>query len=636
MSSEAAVRLWLVRVLQGFYSPRPQGNVTTWAEGPDGIRLRPDESIDFHGAYSTEMTPYVRFIQEFSTGQFSENIEFLPGYENQEWDEFVQMKSSQTGYTLAVLVIIAFFVAVEKKNVLYSIDSREEARRISKKRLQPMLQDCAATRSAISENEDDLSNLTLFLMGLTVWLIGGHSTGAFANKSAGLIVVDEADEHPCPDPNMPTNVDLARDRGKAVASSKFIILSKPSQETGIIFKEFQTGTRHKCFVPCPHCNHFQELVWERVRFDHCKDLAGEYDLQRVKRETFYECEVCHNAIEEKHKPGMLGQHRWRQTNPAPKPGKISAHISDLYSPFAKSTLGTLAVEWREAQSSPTKLSKFFQSRLGLPSRSNTSIRTASDIMALRGGYKRGTCPIRNPFFASASADTQDDVKKWVTGCFARNGDLYITNWGKSAPFDDLHELLDDPIPCAPPIGWKVDHGFDGIDSVRPLVGVIDEGGHLGNDVHKFCLASHGKWWPLKGRGRGQIRGTVIESQRDVQGVPLTAYHFDDPDFKKQLYLLRIGQHKAIREGRKTAPTIYLPDDLEGEFIDELLSEKLVKEKDKYGFTREIWQKDRTIPNDWGDAIKMLLVSWWIMEPFLTAMEKEEAEKTAKEAAANAK
>lgn len=621
MSSREATREWLVRILQGYYRPRSSENVWQWGDAK--IILRKEESQEYSGPYSSSMTPYTRFMQEFATGQFSENIVFLPGWEGQQWSEFIQMKSSQTGFTLAVLVIICFFVAVEKKNVLYSIDSRDEARRISKKRLQPMLLDCPDTRSSISEDEDDMSNLTMFLLGMVIYLIGSHSEGAFANKTAGLVVVDEADVHPEPMRGMPETVDLARDRMKAVSDGKLILLSKPKTESNITFREYSTGTQHKCHVPCPHCGAYQELVWERVRFDHCKDLAGEYDNQRVERETFYECEICHQAIEERHKSAMVTAHRWVQTNARPKPGKISAHISDLYSPFEKSAWGHLANEWLEAQKSVSKLIKFMQSRLGLPWRTQTSERTHSDIMRLRGGYQRTTCPI-TPFFTAVSADTQDDVKKWVKGAFSRSGDLYIIDWGFTLSFDELNDVLSDPVALHPPIGWTPAAGLEGVDTVSALVGIIDEGGHLGSEVRSFCLRSGGRWWPCKGRGGIQVRKTVHESTADVQGTALPVYHYDDDDFKKQLYLNRIGKAQRVRDGKEKVPTIYLPDDLTGEFIDELISEKLTKEKDNYGFLREKWKKDPSIPNDFGDAVKELLVIWYVMEPYLAAAEAERA------------
>ena len=625
------IRDWLIACFQGHYTPRPSENAWQWGE--QNVILRPEESQDFHGPWDSGMNPYTRFVMEFVTGQWSENIEFFPGFENAEWDEFIQMKSSQTGFTLAVLIIIAYYVAVIRKNVLYAIDSQGEARRISKSRLQPLLRDCPATRARITENEDDFSTLTLFLLGMVIYLIGSHAEGAFANKSCGMAVVDEADVHPQPGPGMPETVDLARDRLKAAGGGKLILLSKPNTEAHVTWREFKTGTQHKCFVPCPHCDHFQELVWERMRFDHCKDLAGEYDVQRVEEETYYECELCHKPIHDRDKVKMLERHRWRQTNPKPKPGKISAHISDLYSPFEKSRWGKLAVEWLEAQKSITKLIKFFQSRLGMPWRLQTSERTASDILNLRGGYARGTCPIR-PMLTAMAADTQDDVKKWVQGCFAENGDLYIVNWGHTLSFVLLDELMAEPVPIVVPVGWSPAQGMENIDVEKFLVGIIDEGGHLGSAVRNFCLRSEGRWWPCKGRGGIQVRRTVNESTAMVQGVPLIVYHYDDDDFKKQLYINRIGKAQKIRDKKEKQPTIYLPDELEGEFIDEMVSEKLDKEKDRYGFTREKWKKDPSIPNDWGDAIKELLVIWYVMEPYLRAMKEEERkEQEAQQAAA---
>lgn len=630
-----SLRAWLASALAGFYQPRPPENAWQWAKKAK-VMLRETESQDFSGPYDSAFTPYTRFMMEFVTGQFSENIKFLPGYEHAEWDEFIQKKSSQTGFTLALLVVIAFFVAVVRRNVLYAIDSVIEAKRISKNRLQPMLKDCLETKARISEDEDDLSNLTLYLLGLVIYLIGSFSEGAFANKSCSLAAVDEADVHKPAGDDEPETVDLARDRLKASGGGKLILLSKPDTEADVTHREWSNGTRHKCFVPCPHCGHYQTLEWERIRFDHCKDLAGEYDLERVKTDTKFECEVCHQLIDEKYKQSMVAAHEWRQTNPKPKPGKISAEISDLYSPFAKASWGTLAVEWLEAiELGPVspKFIKFWQSRLGRAWRLQTTQRTADEIKALCAPYPRGTCPV-TPVLTAIAADTQDEVRKWVKGCFDERGDLYIVDWGVTNSFLELEDVRRDLFPLKVPLGWRIDQGFEGLELESASVGIIDEGGHLGDDVRKFCLRHSGIWYPSKGRGRFQIRATVHESEAEVEGTKIPCYHFHDDQIKKLFYMQRIGKAKETRaydSGRPLKPgpripTIYLPQecDLEDQFVDELLSERLVVKKSKYGFREEKWEKNPSVPNDWPDAAKNLLVIWYVLEPYIREARKQAA------------
>jgi len=635
-----SVRAFLVDCLRGNYQPRPPENVWQWGQGigADGkvrIRLRSTESQDFAGPWSSDLNPYTRFMAEFVTGQFSENIKFLPGFEAAEWEEFIQKKSSQTGFTLTVLVIICYFVAVIRKNVIYSIDSTTEARRISKSRLQPMLRDCQDTAARISENEDDLANLTLNLLGLVIYLIGSFSEGAFANKSASLFVLDEADVHKKPMESMPETIGLARDRLKASGGGKLILLSKPATEADVTHREWKSGTQHKCFVPCPHCGTFQTLEWERVRFDHCKDLAGDYDLERVKRETFLECEFCRGRIEDRHKPEMLARHEWRQTNPKPFPGKISAEISDLYSPFEKATFGVLALEWIEAQTNLPNFIKFWQSRLGRAWRLQASSRTATDILNLCAPYPRGTCPVK-PELLAVAADTQDHLRKWVKGAFDRRKDLYILDWGVTNSFEELEDVRLTPVPIKVPLGWTPEQPWEGLETAVADVGIIDEGGHLGDDVRRFCLRYSGVWYPSKGRGRFQIRATVHQSEGEVDGVKIPVYHFHDAQIKKLFYIQRIGkaaetrahdEGKPVRPGAPRIPTIYLPAEIDSELIDELVSERLTKKKGKYGFIEEKWEKNASLPNDWGDAAKNLLVLWYVLEPLIFEMlrQLEEAE-----------
>lgn len=616
--------------LARIYNPR--SGLNGWQWGEKFVKIDSRESIDFQGPWDSSLNPYVRFMMEFVTGQFGENVEFHPDTPaDMEWEEFIMMKSSQLGFTLALLITLAYWIAEVKQNALLSLDSLEEMRKISKSRLQPLLENCEPTRAALDEAEDESSNLTIFLNALTVYLLGSHGAGSFRNKSVGLAILDELDAYKKADADGSDPLGNARARLKAVGGGKLITNSSPETEEHPTAKEEKTGTRHRYFVPCPHCQHFQELQFEGLRFAHCKDLAGGYDLNRLfsteidpdgtPRGVFYECELCHKPITEDHKGGMVAAGRWRQTNPKPKPGKISAQISDLYSPFKKASWPHLVSEFIEAQGNPVKLADFRKNRQGLPSKLQTDNRTPDQINKLRRPYLRGTIPVE-PCVVLTTSDVQGDVKKWVKCGFRPNGEMWVIDWGATLSFEELSLVAADPVPVgrvrakSDPQRYKAEDGWEGLN-VFSTVGLIDEG-FIHSEVRAFCQRSQQgadgcHFFPSKGRGGIQVRLTVQESLTEALGLPLRVYHYSDDDIKKMLYVARISRRIKPVPNLEPGPPIHFPSHLAPDFTAELCSERLVITREG-GFAREEWKHDKTVPNDWGDALKLQLVLWHVLQP----------------------
>ena len=66
-------------------------------------------------------------------------------------------------------------------------------------------------------------------------------------------------------------------------------------------------------------------------------------------------------------------------------------------------------------------------------------------------------------------------------------------------------------------------------------------------------------------------------------------------------------------------------DMEHEFYVELTSEKLTRDETATGYSKWVWVKDSTVPNDFGDAVKLLLVLWhFVGAAFAPSSEAKEA------------
>jgi phage terminase large subunit GpA-like protein len=579
LASEA--RQWILDCLAGVYQPMPKETIWAWAERTL-IIPRGGENDEMAGQkWSTRLSPYVREVMDWFRS---------PGKQ-----ELFVCKSSQVGLTMCVLIVICWHIVHRPTNIGYCIDSKEEARKISKSRLKRWILDNGLLKQ-MGEDEDDMSNMTYFLRGMMVHLMGAYSEGAFRNKALGIGILDELDAHP-PVVNQGTTADAMRSRLKRHRNSKLLGFSKPKLETDQTWSEYLTGTQEKFFCPCPLCGHEQPLEWKHVQYKgkEFEDLAQDADLKLIRAHAWYKCEMgC--RIEESMKMDMLDKGDWRATNPKALPNKRSMHISDLYSAFV--TWGELAVEWIEAQKNIDKLTAFVQDRLGEPMKQLGGSLRDKDILRLREKYERGTCPVR-AVLTAIICDVQMASLKWGILCYTAEGDMVVVDYGECMSFMDFEEIMKTVIPS--PFGDLVIQ-----------CGLVDEGdGKRAIEVRKFTQR-HEHIFPVKGRGSSQMAGLIVPSISDLDGVEVLTYHINDNAFKRELLFRRIkrdAKNRDFQTGR-----LILPWRICENFVDELMNEVLVTKKDRFGFEKDEWHKKG--PNDYLDVLKYGLALWSLNEPVL--------------------
>jgi hypothetical protein len=580
-----------------FAAPCP---LNTWQFAQRHIILDEKASPTNPGPVDPDVAPHTKFFQEC--------------LDNPAVTQLTVKKNSQGAFTQGVLNKIVRSVAVEPMNILYVIDSLQEIKRIARTRLRPMLETCELTRQVIEEDdENELQTLTFYLRDMSIFFSGGGSIGAVANKPITLGVVDEADKIPRMTGNHSHVVEEVKSRFKTVENFKLVVLSAPNEEIDITTTEFKKGTQHKFFVPCPHCAEFQEMVPERVIFAHCKNRSGEYDKERVKREAYYSCiragtDACPDGkIFDHHKRTMALRGQWRQTNPNAEPGHVSLESSDLFSLFPGARFGLIALDIIESQNNPATKKAKWSGRFGREWKTSRAILTHEDILALRGAYDVGTLPPGcEPVALGLATDVQGDVRKWVRGAFNRHGDLFITDYGASFVYEDLLGVMDTPIPDP----------REGAEPWRASEGIIDEGFET-TKVRSFCLRANHRFFPAKGRSNTQIRGSIVGfSETGHDGGLLNVIHFNDDEFRRALYIDRIRDLAKIKSGVSKVPRLWLPRNVDADFVAELHCERLVPQTNEWGFTRHVWEKTGT--NDWGDAVKLLYVWWFVAGPEILA------------------
>jgi len=632
------IRDTLVAALSRIYAPGTDEHLFDWACRV--LDIPAQESPDRAGPFRCEDLPLIvrlfRFIND------------------PDEREFIVRKSAQKGFTLSVLIVIAYYATHAPRAVIYGMPAGKDAAEICIRLVRLLRHN---RLDVFTDDPDDVTRRVLRLLGADVNFVG-VAPSDYRGRPAGLGIMDELDAIERK-PDQPHPLDQLRSRVKDFEASKIIAGGTPLAYEGQTQKNWLTGTREELRVPCPHCGTFQRLDFFRLRFDHCKDTVGEWDYDRVLHETYLECEQvgCSQPgrrILDQHKPGMLRRHQWVVTNLGkddhkPYPGRISVwDDGDMSSTRPQHTWGALAVQWLSVQGDPSGLRKFFNEVLGLPKREVKLETKRDDLIQLCGAYRYGCMPVppaRNALGRPAifmGVDNQDVLKKWVKAGFTKNGDRWVIDHGECISRDQLLIEADKPvfIGMQPPADEVFEQGRDIARATgRPFVEVMAElhpgewhtvemgfydEGYETNEVREWCISTADasgipRFFPCKGSDAGHMGGSladiVVEKTNRffVNGVPITVYHVNDSDLKHELYTACIGDFALIRRGRSKHPRLWFPAYLEDDFVKEFLTERRGQVSYRGG-KKWAWIPPKTgEANDYADALKYIFALWHVVK-----------------------
>jgi hypothetical protein len=626
---------WFPALLARIFADRPEQKIWEWAD--DGNVFLDSSMADEAQFYRSANTPWTRRLQELCQHPF---------HLGHRIRKIVEMKSSQSGVTEAVLNVMRFFVKFMPRNMIYSINSVIEVGNI-RLRLWKTIESWG--EQVFTGDDDDLGKLKLVLLHCIIWLFGSYASGSYANKQAPFCVSDEVDEH-AKIKGQTRPVDDLDSRLKNAEEGMHVIISKPklaydphTGEGGTIDQQFQLGNQEIFLVPCPHCETLQELrftgrsddgaeeeLLPDLKFSHCKNLLNEWDLERVMSEAFIKCQasglddegqpICGKPIFEHHKREMV-QDAPRRFNAVKKtwevcgflpngrtgarwlatakgdPEVISQHVSDLYS--LKVSFGTIAKKVIQTKNDTIGRQALFNHNGGKPKKQYEVKTQISSILALRGGsqkgarpYKRGTIPLLDPPCFFLGGDVGLNYARWVVGAFDGGANLYLVDWGSELHPNAWLDVMQRAWPCAENPKRQISPGFGFVDTK-----------YRTQEVYNVCLGMLTRLIPCAGSGHSAGRGGFAWGKfpKGLYPDEFGLISFADHNFKTELYIDRI---------RDSHPRLIVPSDVDvlrqGEpesLIDELCGEQLILDP-KTGLFK--W-KGRN--NHFGDCTKLICVGF---------------------------
>lgn len=567
-------------VIRQFLAPPPSFSVTTWSERH---RVLSGKDSSEPGPYRVARTPYA-----------AEPMDCLSQHSPVE--EVILMWGAQTSKTTIGSNWLGYLVDCNPGPVMIVQPTIDMAKRYSRQRLAPMIEESPALRRKVRENRSrDDANTTLLKE-----FAGGFMAVAGANSAAGLrsmpvrdLFLDEIDGYPLDVDGEGDPIKLAEARQSTFSRRKRLLTSTPTtKDFSRIEARYLASDRCRYHVPCPHCAELQPLDWgadqpHGIKWD--RDADGRARPGSVR----YVCRGCGAEILEHHKPAMLAGGRWVAELPGAAGRVRGFQLSSLYSPLGWLSWAELVKEWDDAlvaarSGDVSLLRVFVNTRLAETFEEQGD---RADQHALR---KRATdLPLRvvhwGHFVMTAGVDVQGDRLE-----------AYLWAWGRGLERQlvDRAVIYGDPGQAESEAGsvwarlteWRRSPVLHASGKPVPILAMmIDSGGHHTHAVYAYARAhQHAHVYACKGQSQAgkNILGKPTDQDITWRGTKVKGgvklWPIGTDTAKSEIY----GRLRTEQPG---PGFVHLSRHLPAEVFEQLTSERLVTKYVK-GRPRLEWVK----------------------------------------------
>ena len=404
-----------------FFNPPPLMTVSEWAE--KNRFIPPHKSVE-PGRWKNSRTPYLVSIMDFFNDPNTEKIVFC--------------SATQVGKTQTILNQLGYLIDYDPDPAMIVYPTEDTGKSIFRDYLDPMIRACPSLNDKIPDSSDDYTiSRMVFKGGAEIFLAWANSPASLASKPIRYLFLDEVDKYPTNVGKEANPIELAMERTSTFWNRKIVIVSTPTVETAPIWQELKhADVVFYFYVPCPHCGHYQKLIFEQVKWENKEGTYAE-----AERTAYYECEKCKKAIKDHHKPSMLLKGKWKAEKKVKYYKSVAFHLSGLYSPWR--TFGQFARKFLETKKYPERLQNFVNSWLAEPWRDDTAKLKQEEVIEALKAYaihKRGIVP-SEAVALTAGVDVQEDRFYFVIRAWASDYTSWLVLEGEVPTWEMLKKIL---------------------------------------------------------------------------------------------------------------------------------------------------------------------------------------------------
>lgn len=570
-NDEKRLNAAIARAIAAF-APPERLTVSEWADKKR--RLSPESSAET-GAWRTSRTPYLE--------------EPMNAFNDPKVQHIVIVSSSQVGKSEAMNNMLGYIIDQDPGSILYIHPTTIDAKEYSKLRIAPMIRDCKALKSKVSDPKSRDSQNTILQKaypGGILTLCGSTEAHALASKPIRYIFGDERDRWAASAGDEGDPWDLATARQITFYNAKSVEVSTPTiKGHSVIAKSYATGTMERWKTKCPHCGEYSEIKFDNIRFEKEESVVNDEKFYKIT-ELYYVCPECAGVSDEntmKRQPA-----KWVADNPDAyeQYGTRSFWLSSWVSPWA-SWESTILL-YLNAIGDSAKMQVVYNTRFGQLWENRGDLEDEDSMMSRREEYSAELPD--GVLCLTCGVDTQDNRLEYEVVGHGHFGETWGIKKGIIMGRPDTEEVwkaLDDVI-------RHVYRFEDGVGLPISMT-FVDEGGHFTQDVRLRCRERiRYNVFAIKGRPGGQgVPYTAPPKQQKivVDGKSLgTCWVFDiGVDAGKAIIM---GNLHVQKPGQKYC---HFPkrDDYGSAYFKGLLSEHLVYKTDKRGIPRKNpWQWEK--------------------------------------------
>ena len=563
---------WRTALMDGLRPEQPL-TVSEWA---DKHRRLSSKASAEPGPWRTSRTPYLR-----------EPMDCLSS--TSAVQRVVMMFAAQTGKTEAGANWLGYVIDHAPGPMLMVQPTVDMAKRLSKQRLESLINDTPVLSEKIAPARSRDSGNTMFskeFPGGMMILTGANSATGLRSTPCRYIFCDEIDAFPSDVDGEGDPVSLAEKRATTFARRKILLTSTPTvKDFSRIEAEYERSDQRRFYVPCPCCNVMQWLKWPQLKWENNEASTA-----------VYECEVCHERFAEIHKPAMLRNGEWRAT--APSNGKTAGfHLSGLYSPLGWLSWAEMVDDFLRAKTDAPMLKSFVNTRLAETWEEDFASKVSADGLLERCEHYEAAMVPDGGLALTVGVDVQDNrlaISVWAWGREEEGWLLDHQEIYGDPSRQELWKQLDEVVLRE----WPHAVG----PAMRPDVVAIDSGGHFTAEVYQYA----------RERGRQGVVAIKGQSQRGKPPIGKGSkvdVNYQGRTLKRGAMVYLVGGDTVkttlfgrLKHNEQGAGFLHFHMGTTGEYFEQLTAEKQVLRYNRGGFPTREWVKKPSARNEALDCL----------------------------------
>ena len=299
----------------------------------------------------------------------------MEAFADPEVNEITCLCSAQSAKTLTMLVLLCWAIAEDPGPILWVTVSGNEAKKIAKSPILPLIEKCDALKDKIPTAKGAKNTQSIYFPGAPFIIAGAGAESDLQSTPFRYIFLDEARQW-----QEDGKLEMVSKRTRSYHNYKKVIITCPDKENDGVHRAFLDGDQRQFEVPCPHCGTMQHLEWGTkdgaggVKWDMTDEAHnnGVYNWELIRPTIRYCCKHCGekmfgNAIADRKRIQRDG--KWRRHNELAAKNKRSYTWGVLlpwWTKLEESVAEFLSARKALSYGDAGPLKVFFNETLGLP------------------------------------------------------------------------------------------------------------------------------------------------------------------------------------------------------------------------------------------------------------------------------